>query len=97
MFQSLINSGSVLLPLLVRGLAIVTEILLTASRQERIDHGVLIRWTKGFGVKDTEGKDAAAMFRAALDKYVSVKVHETCRKTLTTGLETTHYDDCSYQ
>jgi hypothetical protein len=39
-------------------------------RQDRIDHGVLIRWTKGFGAPNTEGQDVAAMFRKSLEKYV---------------------------
>lgn len=41
-------------------------------RQDRIDHGKLIRWTKGFGNPNTEGKDCAAMFRKSLEKYVRV-------------------------
>ena len=42
----------------------------TACRQDRIDHGVLIRWTKGFGAPNTEGNDVAEMFRKSLAKYV---------------------------
>lgn len=38
--------------------------------QERIDHAVLIRWTKGFGADNTEGKNVAEMFQHALDRYV---------------------------
>ncbi|GAA5962917.1 hypothetical protein JCM8115_007040 [Rhodotorula mucilaginosa] len=37
--------------------------------QERIDHGVLIRWTKGFGAPGAEGKDCAAMFKQGLEKF----------------------------
>ncbi|KZT50279.1 hypothetical protein CALCODRAFT_444837 [Calocera cornea HHB12733] len=37
--------------------------------QERIDHGRLIRWTKGFGNPNVEGYDVAAMFRASLAKH----------------------------
>lgn len=37
--------------------------------QEKIDHGKLVRWTKGFGNPNTEGRDCAAMFRESLDKY----------------------------
>lgn len=40
-------------------------------RQERIDHGRLIRWTKGFGAANTEGRDVAEMFRSSLEKLVS--------------------------
>lgn len=38
--------------------------------QERIDHGELIRWTKGFGAPNTEGRDVAGMFKKSLEKYV---------------------------
>ncbi|KAH7883041.1 hexokinase [Phlebopus sp. FC_14] len=37
--------------------------------QERIDHGELIRWTKGFGAPNTEGRDVAQMFKQSLEKY----------------------------
>ncbi|KAF8336507.1 hexokinase [Cantharellus anzutake] len=37
--------------------------------QNRIDHGELIRWTKGFGNPNVEGRDAAELFRDALAKY----------------------------
>ncbi|KIK55488.1 hypothetical protein GYMLUDRAFT_47692 [Collybiopsis luxurians FD-317 M1] len=37
--------------------------------QERIDHGELIRWTKGFGALNTEGRDVAEMFRNSIAKY----------------------------
>ncbi|KAJ3560390.1 hypothetical protein NP233_g10871 [Leucocoprinus birnbaumii] len=37
--------------------------------QDKIDHGVLIRWTKGFGAPNTEGFDVAEMFRKSLAKY----------------------------
>lgn len=42
-------------------------------RQERIDHGELIRWTKGFGAPNTEGRDVAAMFRESLEKHVCIR------------------------
>ncbi|KAJ2928462.1 hypothetical protein H1R20_g8636, partial [Candolleomyces eurysporus] len=38
-------------------------------KQERIDSGILIRWTKGFGAANTEGEDVAAMFQKSLDKF----------------------------
>jgi hypothetical protein len=44
--------------------------LLSVYRQERIDHGELIRWTKGFGAGNTEGRDVAAMFKKSLEKFV---------------------------
>ncbi|KZT26031.1 hexokinase [Neolentinus lepideus HHB14362 ss-1] len=37
--------------------------------QNKIDHGELIRWTKGFGNPNTEGHDVAEMFRKSLQKY----------------------------
>lgn len=43
---------------------------LTFPSQERIDHGVLIRWTKGFGAGNTEGRDVAAMFNKSIDDLV---------------------------
>jgi Hexokinase len=42
------------------------------NRQERIDHGELIRWTKGFGAPNTEGRDVADMFRKSLEKHVRI-------------------------
>jgi hexokinase len=44
--------------------------LFSVPRQERIDHGELIRWTKGFGAGNTEGRDVAEMFKRSLEKYV---------------------------
>ncbi|TFY82797.1 hypothetical protein EWM64_g1217 [Hericium alpestre] len=38
--------------------------------QDRIDQGVLLHWTKGFGAPNTEGRDVAAMFRHSLAKHV---------------------------
>ena len=37
--------------------------------QDKIDHGKLVRWTKGFGNPNTEGRECAAMFRKSLDKF----------------------------
>ncbi|GAA5949787.1 hypothetical protein JCM10213_006890 [Rhodosporidiobolus nylandii] len=37
--------------------------------QERIDHGILVRWTKGFGAPGVEGEDCAAMFKKGLEKF----------------------------
>jgi hypothetical protein len=55
----------VFLPLLVclpRGVA--------DCSQNRIDHGELIRWTKGFGAPNIEGRDVAAMFSDSLKRLV---------------------------
>lgn len=63
-FISLLVRSSVLLAssLLYSGLA--------SSRQEKIDHGTLIRWTKGFGAPNTEGRDVVEMFRNSLSQHV---------------------------
>ncbi|EIW69221.1 hypothetical protein TREMEDRAFT_39456 [Tremella mesenterica DSM 1558] len=37
--------------------------------QLRIDHGVLIRWTKGFGAPNIEGRDVAEMFKDSLKRF----------------------------
>lgn len=37
--------------------------------QERIDHGILIRWTKGFGAPNVEGQDVGELFRSALERH----------------------------
>lgn len=36
--------------------------------QKSIDHGVLVRWTKGFGTSGVEGNDVAQMLRNSLQK-----------------------------
>ncbi|KAJ6453548.1 hexokinase [Mycena sanguinolenta] len=59
--------------------------------QERIDHGELIRWTKGFGAANTEGHDVAAMFRKSLAKY-DLPIELTALINDTTGtLIASHY------
>ncbi|EIN14725.1 hypothetical protein PUNSTDRAFT_81279 [Punctularia strigosozonata HHB-11173 SS5] len=59
--------------------------------QERIDHAVLIRWTKGFGAANTEGKNVAEMFQKSLDRY-QVPVRLTAVINDTTGtLIASHY------
>lgn len=37
--------------------------------QKAIDHGELVRWTKGFGNPNTEGHDCAAMLRESLKRH----------------------------
>lgn len=39
--------------------------------QKRIDHGELIRWTKGFGAPNVEDHDVAELFSQSLKRYVS--------------------------
>lgn len=59
--------------------------------QERIDHGELIRWTKGFGAPNTEGRDVAEMFRKALSKH-DLPIKLTALINDTTGtLIASHY------
>lgn len=41
------------------------------ATQERIDHGVLQTWTKGWDVKGVEGEDVAQLLRDAIQKRVS--------------------------
>ena len=44
--------------------------LILLLRQDKIDHGMLIRWTKGFANPNTENHDVVAMFRQSLEKHV---------------------------
>ncbi|PWN53832.1 putative hexokinase [Violaceomyces palustris] len=53
-------------------------------QQDAIDHGKLIRWTKGFGNPNTEGRDCAAMFRQSLEKF-KVPIKMTSLINDTTG------------
>ena len=57
------------------------RMLLTQAQQ---DHGVLVRWTKGFGNPGAEGNDCAAMFRKALEKE-NVPIKMTSMINDTTG------------
>ncbi|KAJ3475017.1 hypothetical protein NLI96_g12110 [Meripilus lineatus] len=59
--------------------------------QERIDHGILIRWTKGFGSPNTEGHNVVEMFRESLAKH-SVPAEVVALTCDTTGtLIASHY------
>lgn len=60
------------------------------ATQDRIDHGALQTWTKGWDVKGVEGEDVAAMLRKAIDKRVR-PVHQLdrdCQVQLTRELLT---------
>lgn len=37
--------------------------------QDRIDQGILVRWTKGFGNAGVEGQDISKIFNKSLEKY----------------------------
>jgi hexokinase len=52
--------------------------------QRRIDHGELIRWTKGFGAAGVEGHDVAELFSKSLKKY-NVRAELTALINDTTG------------
>lgn len=52
--------------------------------QDRIDHGVLIRWTKGFGAPNVEGHDVVKLFQQSLDK-VNIRAKLTAIINDTTG------------
>ncbi|KAF8743553.1 hypothetical protein AX14_002105 [Amanita brunnescens Koide BX004] len=59
--------------------------------QDRIDHGNLIRWTKGFGAPNTEGHDVAQMLRESINK-LNLPVVLTALINDTTGtLIASHY------
>ncbi|KAK9893281.1 hexokinase [Cystobasidium minutum MCA 4210] len=61
--------------------------------QERIDHGLLLRWTKGFGAAGVEGQDVVEMFKKSLQKN-NVPVEITALINDTTGtLMASHYVD----
>jgi hexokinase len=45
------------------------------ATQDRIDHGILQTWTKGWDVKDVEGHDVAEMLNKAITKRVCCKCH----------------------
>jgi len=57
----------------------ISQLEYAPRRQERIDHGVLLRWTKGFGAPNVEGKDVVALLNISLAKFVrtSSKVNKT--------------------
>ena len=40
------------------------------ATQNKIDHGLLQTWTKGWDVKNVEGKDVAELLRRAMEKRV---------------------------
>lgn len=42
--------------------------------QDRIDHGVLTTWTKGFDIKGVENEDVVKQLEDALAKRVSAKL-----------------------
>lgn len=59
--------------------------------QDKIDHGVLIRWTKGFGAPNTEGHDVVQMFKKSLEKH-DVRAEIVALTCDTTGtLIASHY------
>ncbi|KAG8948322.1 hexokinase A [Tulasnella sp. 424] len=60
-------------------------------QQDRIDHGILIRWTKGFGNPNVEGFDVTQLFADSLKRH-NVPVTLTALVNDTTGaLIASHY------
>ena len=41
------------------------------AMQDRIDHGALTTWTKGFDIQGVEGQDVVAQLGEAMEKRVS--------------------------
>ncbi|KAJ9101721.1 hypothetical protein QFC21_003060 [Naganishia friedmannii] len=61
--------------------------------QTRIDHGELIRWTKGFGAPNVEGHDVAAMFADSLAKFnVPIKLTSLINDTTGTLIASNYVD-----
>lgn len=61
--------------------------------QNRIDHGELIRWTKGFGAPNVEGHDVAAMFADSLAKFnVPIKLTSLINDTTGTLIASNYVD-----
>ena len=61
--------------------------------QQRIDHGVLLRWTKGFGAPNVEGHDAAEMLRNSLEKFnVPIKLDALINDTTGTLISSRYVD-----
>ncbi|KAK4701678.1 hexokinase, partial [Phenoliferia sp. Uapishka_3] len=61
--------------------------------QEGINHGVLIRWTKGFGAPNVEGHDVSAMFAKSLEKFeVPVKMTALINDTTGTLIASAYVD-----
>ncbi|GHJ86444.1 hypothetical protein NliqN6_2846 [Naganishia liquefaciens] len=61
--------------------------------QERIDHGELIRWTKGFGAPNVEGHDVAKMFADSLAKFnVPIKLTALINDTTGTLIASNYVD-----
>ncbi|KAJ9116925.1 hypothetical protein QFC22_004583 [Naganishia vaughanmartiniae] len=61
--------------------------------QTRIDHGELIRWTKGFGAPNVEGHDVAAMFAESLAKFnVPIKLTSLINDTTGTLIASNYVD-----
>jgi len=61
--------------------------------QDRIDHGILLRWTKGFGAPGVEGNDVAEMFRNSLQKFgVPIQLDALVNDTTGTMIASAYVD-----
>ena len=61
--------------------------------QNRIDHAVLIRWTKGFGVAGAEGVDCGGLFQEALKRHQVPVILESVINDTVGTLVASHYVD----
>ncbi|MBW0545789.1 hypothetical protein O181_085504 [Austropuccinia psidii MF-1] len=61
--------------------------------QKRIDHGELLRWTKGFGNPNVEGHDVGEMFSKSLKKFnVPIKLNALINDTTGTLIASSYVD-----
>ncbi|KAH9457608.1 hypothetical protein Pst134EA_021483 [Puccinia striiformis f. sp. tritici] len=61
--------------------------------QKKIDHGELIRWTKGFGNPNVEGHDVGEIFSKSLNKFkVPVKLTSVINDTTGTLIASSYAD-----
>lgn len=51
-------------------------------RQDRVDRGTLVTWTKGFDIKGVEGEDVVLQLGQALEKRVSHDVQRFMRNII---------------
>ncbi|EKF30554.1 hexokinase, putative [Trypanosoma cruzi marinkellei] len=63
------------------------------TEQKGVDHGFLIKWTKGFSTRGVEGKDVVELLQKALKRMqVKVKVVALCNDTVGTLITNYFFD-----